>query len=93
MLDHEALKSKSIEIFPQDTILLDGTLPNLALCISDTCALYPNTQIIVASEANSFSIQYEVLQFEGAIYISGPIPPDQFVDAFQRTAPRAAISA
>ena len=83
IVDLFLIESKSIAIERGDIILLDGMIPNLSRSISHLCILYPETQVVVASVAKSFSIHYEVLQSEGAIYISGPMPPEKFVESIK----------
>ena len=86
ILDAAVMESASVEVQSGDTILLDGMLPDLSMCISRLCALYPETRLIVASETNAYSVQYEVLEHTGSSYVSGPMPPAMFVEAMQRNA-------
>lgn len=67
-------------------ILLDGLLANLSARIYSACAHAPETNVVVLTEIDSFSIEYEVLSAGGAIYISGPIAGDQFVETILRVA-------
>lgn len=64
---------------PDDTVLFDGLLPNLARYIQRICARKSDINIIVATEEDSVDIKYEVQHLNGAIYLSGPIDSDEFV--------------
>ena len=66
-----------------DTIVLDGMLPNLARLIVCICARHPDSQIIVATASDSFTIKYEVLHLNGAIYVSGPMASERFVETIR----------
>ena len=48
-----------------------------------TMALLSDATIIVATETDSFTVKYEVLNQDGAIYVSGPMPADQFAATVQ----------
>jgi hypothetical protein len=46
--------------------------------------------MIVATETRSFTIEYEVLELDGAVYVSGPLTAEQFMAFIDRRATRPA---
>ena len=77
---------------PDDIVLLDGMLPNLVRFIQRVCALCPDVQVIVATEVDSFTVKYEVMNLNGAIYVSGPMPGDQFAATVQSIVTRLEVA-
>ncbi|MDF7798670.1 hypothetical protein P4C99_04300 [Pontiellaceae bacterium B1224] len=78
-----ALELQSIYAKPGEIVLFDGMLPNLSRFIERTCAQNPEVHVVVATEIDSFTVKYEVLLTNGAIYISAPANSDALVKAIQ----------
>jgi DNA-binding NarL/FixJ family response regulator len=84
VVDPAVIESYRYEDVSADVILFDGMLP-LKKLISRIGALCPETKIVVATETNFFSIRYEVMHLGGALYLFGPMPPDEFIETIQGT--------
>ena len=78
-----AIELQSLLVPPGHVLLIDGMMPRLSRFIQHTCAQSPDATIIVATETDSFTVKYEVLNQDGAIYVSGPMPADQFAATVQ----------
>ncbi|HKL22626.1 MAG TPA: hypothetical protein VJ904_12535 [Tichowtungia sp.] len=80
---------KALLELKSDAVLLDGMLPHLSHIIILLRALHADIPIIIASEATSFAIQYEVWELGEKNYISGPMGSDKFKKAIQNMVPAA----
>ncbi len=68
---------------PGETVLIDGMLPQLSRYIQRICARCSDINVIVVTEVDSFTVRYEVMHLNGAIYVSGPMPPERFVETLK----------
>lgn len=66
-----------------DAFLLDGMQPDLAECITYLHGKCPDSRIIVATEVDSFRINYDMLHDNKALYASGPSRADEFAATIQ----------
>jgi DNA-binding NtrC family response regulator len=71
------------EIEPEQTVIVDGLLPDLSGVIRQITCHSPNAHIIVVTKQSSFTVYYEALKF-GATYITELSSPEKFVTAFHR---------
>ena len=88
----EKIEDQVAKAHPGDTILLDGLLPDLSEAIYRTCSCAPETNVIVLTEVDSFSIYYEVLSVGGAIYLSGPLSKEHFAEAVKNVIIRELVA-
>lgn len=72
-----------------DAILLDGMLPHLTRIITLLHALHPQTRILVATDADSFTIRYEMQSLGETAYLAGPMDAAQFAKDICRKIPGA----
>jgi DNA-binding response OmpR family regulator len=83
-VDYDALVA-----LQSDAILLDGMLPHLTQIITLLHALHTQTRIIVASDADSFTVYYELRSLGETAYLGGPMDPVQFAENVCRKIPGA----
>jgi len=78
----------SYDVLPGDAVVLDGMLPHLGRFMAYLQRLFPGLPTIITSETVSFTIEHEAMHLDEAVYISGPLPPEQFVEAVDQVAAR-----
>ncbi len=84
VIEPSGTRSNAYEVLPGDAILLDGMLPHLRRFAGYLQRLFPGLPTIVATETDSFTIKYEVMELDNARYVSGPLSAEQFVETIGR---------
>jgi DNA-binding response OmpR family regulator len=72
-----------------DAILLDGMLPHLTQIITLLHALHSQTRILVATDADSFTVLYEMRSLGESDYLAGPMDAAEFAKDICRKIPGA----
>jgi DNA-binding response OmpR family regulator len=72
-----------------DAILLDGMLPHLTQIIALLHTLHSQTRILVATDADSFTVLYEMRSLGERDYLAGPMDPAQFAKDIYKKIPGA----
>lgn len=84
VIEPTGTRSDSYEVQPGDAVLLDGMLPHLCRFAGYLNRLFPGLPMIVATETDSFTIKYEVMELDNTIYVAGPVSSEQFVEMIDR---------